>query len=81
MKNYANMVSLFVKNHNVMKNKIDIEAALDAANNLSGALEHLSSMHAALAAKDNYGREHAALAATLSVLHFQAERLTEMLMR
>jgi hypothetical protein len=79
MKKYANMVSLFVKNHNVMKNNIDIEAALDAATNLSGVIEHLGSVHAALAAKDNYGREHAALAATFSVLLTQAERLMELL--
>lgn len=64
-----------------MKNNIDIEAVLEAAQNLSGALEHLGSMHAALAARDKHGREHSSLAATLNVLHLQAERLTEMLMR
>lgn len=64
-----------------MKNNIDIEAALEVVNNLSGALEHMSAIHSALAAKDGYGREHAGIAATFSVLLTQTERLSEILMR
>jgi len=64
-----------------MNKNIDIEAAQEVASDLSGALQHLSSLHAALAASDKYGRHNAGIAATLSMLHAQAERLSDMLMQ
>lgn len=64
-----------------MNKKIDIEAAHEAAIDLAGALEHIGSLHAALAAKDKREKESAAIAAMMAVLQGQAERLANMLMQ
>lgn len=64
-----------------MAKKIDLEAAQELAGELSGALEHLSLMHANIAARDDHGKEHAMLSAMFSTLHGSAARLAGLLDR
>lgn len=62
-----------------MNKNIDIDKALEMANNMVGTLDLLASLYATAAANDPNGGDARSLAATFALLHGNAVALAKLL--